>query len=40
MRLVRSFALGIAVGIFLNYVLYRIGLPVKAFVYVASERSA
>jgi hypothetical protein len=34
-RVVVSFAIGLAVAIILDYVLYRIGLPSKPFIYVA-----
>jgi hypothetical protein len=34
-RRLGSFLLGCAVGVLLHYVLYRIGLPLEPFVYVA-----
>ena len=34
-RLSLSLLLGMAVGVILNYYLYRIGLPVKPFIYQA-----
>jgi len=35
MRVMLSFVLGLAVGVVIHYTLYRVGLPVKPFVYVA-----
>ena len=35
MRIVASFVAGALVGVLCHYALYRIGLPLKAFIYVA-----
>jgi hypothetical protein len=34
-RLVGYFALGLVVGVFFHYLLFRLGLPVKPFIYAA-----
>lgn len=34
-RIARLFALGVVLGLFLHYLLYRISLPVEPFIYVA-----
>jgi hypothetical protein len=34
-RIVISFAIGLLMAFFLDYLLYRIGLPSKPFIYVA-----
>jgi len=35
LRVVVSFLLGCAVGVLLHYTLYRMGLPVEPFIYMA-----
>lgn len=35
MRLIGMFALGLIVGVFFHYLLFRLGLPIKPFIYVA-----
>jgi hypothetical protein len=35
LRQVVSFLLGCAIGVLFHYVLYRIGLPVEPFIYLA-----
>jgi hypothetical protein len=35
MKRLASFALGLAVGVVLHYTLYRMGLPVQPFIYMA-----
>jgi hypothetical protein len=35
LRLVTSFLLGCAVGVVFHYALYRIGLPLEPFIYMA-----
>jgi hypothetical protein len=34
-RLVGLFALGLVVGVFFHYLLFRLGLPLKPFIYAA-----
>lgn len=35
LRLLGRFVLGVAIGVLLHYLLYRISLPVQPFIYVA-----
>lgn len=35
MRIVASFVLGCAIGVLLHYVLYRMGMPIEPFIYLA-----
>jgi hypothetical protein len=35
LRIVASFLLGLAVGVVLHYALYRMGLPIQPFIYMA-----
>ena len=35
LRILASLLLGIAVGVLLHYVLYRMGLPIEPFIYMA-----
>jgi len=34
-RIIASLLLGLAVGVLLHYVLYRMGLPIEPFIYLA-----
>jgi hypothetical protein len=35
LRVVGSFVLGLAVGVVFHYTLYRMGLPIQPFIYMA-----
>lgn len=35
LRIVVSFAIGLAIGVVFHYALYRMGLPIQPFIYLA-----